>query len=71
MDRQEAELRQELQDTGVCVTRIGDDIILNIPGNITFDVNQASIESDFYPVLNSVWVLEILKSCGGRTVANW
>lgn len=54
MDRQEARLREELQGTGVSVTRIGDDIILNMPGNITFDVNQASIESDFYPVLNSV-----------------
>lgn len=54
MDRQESKLRQELQGTGVSVTRIGDDIILNMPGNITFDVNQATIESDFYPVLNSV-----------------
>jgi outer membrane protein OmpA-like peptidoglycan-associated protein len=54
MDRQESKLRQELQGTGVSVTRIGDDIILNMPGNITFAVNQASIESDFYPVLNSV-----------------
>lgn len=54
MDRQEARLRQELQGTGVSVTRIGDDIILNMPGNITFATNQASIESDFYPVLNSV-----------------
>lgn len=54
MDRQEAKLREELQGTGVSVTRIGDDIILNMPGNITFDVNQAAINSAFYPVLNSV-----------------
>lgn len=54
MDRQEARLREELQGTGVSVTRIGDDIILNMPGNITFDVNQAAISSNFYPVLNSV-----------------
>lgn len=54
MDRQEAKLRDELQGTGVSVTRIGDDIILNMPGNITFDVNQADINSSFYPVLNSV-----------------
>ena len=54
MDRQEAKLREELQGTGVSVTRIGDDIILNMPGNITFDVNQAAINSSFYPVLNSV-----------------
>lgn len=54
MDRQEARLREELQGTGVSVTRIGDDIILNMPGNITFDVNQAAINANFYPVLNSV-----------------
>ena len=54
MDRQENKLRQELQGTGVSVTRIGDDIILNMPGNITFDVNQAAINSSFYSVLNSV-----------------
>lgn len=54
MDRQEAKLREELQGTGVSVTRIGDDIILNMPGNITFDVNQAAINAQFYAVLNSV-----------------
>lgn len=54
MDRQEARLREELAGSGVSVTRIGDDIILNMPGNITFDVNQAAISSNFYPVLNSV-----------------
>ncbi|MEQ8857254.1 MAG: OmpA family protein [Pseudomonadales bacterium] len=54
MDRQEAKLRDELAGTGVSVTRIGDDIILNMPGNITFDVNQAAINANFYPVLNSV-----------------
>ena len=54
MDRQEAKLREELRGTGVSVTRIGDDIILNMPGNITFAVNQASIDAGFYPVLNSV-----------------
>ncbi|RYE63862.1 MAG: glycine zipper 2TM domain-containing protein, partial [Rhizobiaceae bacterium] len=36
MDRQEAELRQQLQGTGVSVTRNGDRIILNMPSNITF-----------------------------------
>ncbi|MEZ5558740.1 MAG: OmpA family protein [Pseudomonadales bacterium] len=54
MDQQENKLRQELAGTGVSVTRIGDDIVLNMPGNITFDVNQAAINSNFYPVLNSV-----------------
>jgi outer membrane protein OmpA-like peptidoglycan-associated protein len=54
MDRQEAKLREELQGTGVSVTRVGDDLVLNMPGNITFPVNQSSVRSEFYPVLNSV-----------------
>ena len=54
MDAQEAKLREQLRNTGVSVTRLGDDIILNMPGNVTFDVNQADVKSNFYPVLNSV-----------------
>jgi outer membrane protein OmpA-like peptidoglycan-associated protein len=54
MDHQESELREQLQGTGVSVTRAGDDLILNMPGNITFEVNQAEIRSGFYDVLNSV-----------------
>ncbi len=54
MDRQEAKLRERLQGTGVSVTRVGDNIILNMPGNITFDTNQSAIKSNFYDVLNSV-----------------
>lgn len=57
MDKQEAELRQKLQGTGVSVTRMGDDIVLNMPGNVTFPTNQAAIDADFYPVLNSVAVV--------------
>ncbi|MGI9353539.1 MAG: glycine zipper domain-containing protein, partial [Rhizobiaceae bacterium] len=30
-DRQEARLRQELQNTGVSVSRVGDEIVLNMP----------------------------------------
>ena len=54
MDRQEAALRRELQGTGVSVTRMGDNIVLNMPGNVTFATDQADIRSEFYPVLNSV-----------------
>ena len=54
MDAQEAELREQLQGTGVSVTRLGDDIVLNMPGNVTFDVNQSDVQSNFFPVLNSV-----------------
>lgn len=54
MDAQEAKLREQLSETGVSVTRLGEDIILNMPGNVTFDVNQSAVQSNFYPVLNSV-----------------
>ena len=54
MDRQEAELRQRLAESGVSVTRKGDQIILNMPGNITFDTNKADIKANFFPVLDSV-----------------
>jgi outer membrane protein OmpA-like peptidoglycan-associated protein len=54
MDKQEAKLRAQLQGTGVSVTRAGDQIILNMPGNITFATNSADISSNFYSVLNSV-----------------
>ena len=54
MDTQEAKLRQELEATGVSVTRSGNSIILNMPGNITFKTNSSAISSDFYRVLDSV-----------------
>lgn len=53
-DRQEAQLRQQLQGSGVSVTRQGDRIILNMPSNITFATGQADIRGDFFNVLNSV-----------------
>ncbi len=54
MDRQEAKLRAELDRTGVSVTRIGDNITLNMPGNITFATNSADLNANFFEVLNSV-----------------
>lgn len=54
MDAQEAKLRKQLQNTGVSVTRDGDNIVLNMPSNITFDVNQSSVKAEFSDVLNSV-----------------
>jgi hypothetical protein len=32
----------------------GDDIVLNMSGNITFPTIHAAINADFYPVLDSV-----------------
>lgn len=54
MDQQEAELRGQLRGTGVSVTRDGDYIILNMPSNITFATDSASVNSAFHPTLNSV-----------------
>ncbi len=54
MDRQEAKLREQLHGTGVSVTRNGDVIVLNMPGNVTFNTNSSDVSSKFYPVLDSV-----------------
>jgi outer membrane protein OmpA-like peptidoglycan-associated protein len=54
MDAQEAKLRQQLQGTGVSVTRVGDSIVLNMPSNVTFATNQAAVKPQFYSTLNSV-----------------
>ncbi|MGV8937521.1 MAG: OmpA family protein [Allorhizobium sp.] len=57
MDNQEAELRAQLQGTGISVTRMGDRIILNMPSNITFATDQDRVNPGFYPTLNSVAIV--------------
>ncbi len=54
MDRQQDRLRAELQGTGVSVTRIGDNITLNMPGNVTFATDSSDLNPAFFDVLNSV-----------------
>jgi outer membrane protein OmpA-like peptidoglycan-associated protein len=54
MDNQEAKLRKRLEGTGVSVTRVGDNIVLNMPSNITFDTDRADVKPNFFAVLNSV-----------------
>ncbi len=54
MDRQEEKLRAELEGTGVSVTRIGDNITLNMPGNVTFATDSSDLRPAFFEVLNSV-----------------
>jgi outer membrane protein OmpA-like peptidoglycan-associated protein len=54
MDEQDKALRQELQGTGVGVTKAGEQITLNMPGNITFKTNSADLSADFFEVLDSV-----------------
>jgi outer membrane protein OmpA-like peptidoglycan-associated protein len=59
MDRQDAELRQQLQGTGVQVARDPrtGDIRLIMPGDITFATNSADIRPGFYSTLNSVAIV--------------
>ena len=54
MDVQEAKLRQRLEGTGVSVTRMGDNITLNMPSNITFALNSADLNAQFFNALDGV-----------------
>ena len=50
-------MREALSDSGVGVRRQGNDLLLIMPGDITFDVNSASINAGFYQILNDVGVV--------------
>src|SRR5713101_7880688 len=54
MDRQENELRALMRDSGVTVTRKGEDIVLNMPGNVTFRTGSADLNAQFFKVLDGV-----------------
>lgn len=54
MDKQEADLRKQMEGTGVSVTRQGDNLILNMPSNITFRSGSADLNADFFKVLDGV-----------------
>ena len=54
MDKQESDLRKEMEGTGVSVTRQGDNITLNMPGNITFKSGSAELSPSFPKVLDGV-----------------
>ena len=57
MDRQEQELRQQLVNSGVSVSRNGNEIILNMPSNVTFASGQDALSPQFTSVLNSVAII--------------
>ena len=57
MDRQEQELRQQLINSGVSVSRNGNEIILNMPSNITFASDQDFVNPQFGQVLDSVAIV--------------
>lgn len=54
MDTQEEELRQQLKSTGVSVTRSGDNIVLNMPNEVTFGVDEVHLNAGAKNVLKSV-----------------
>ncbi|PHS73745.1 MAG: hypothetical protein COB22_00635 [Cycloclasticus sp.] len=66
MDVQESKLRQRLRGTGVSVSRVGNDLVLNMPGNVTFRTASSNINAGFYDVLDSVAI--ILKEYSDTTV---
>lgn len=53
-DKQEAKLRQQMAGTGVEVVRQGDNITLDMPGNVTFALNSAQLNPQFDSVLDKV-----------------
>ncbi len=54
MDEQEKKLREQTAGTGIDVTREGDNLILNMPSNVTFAVNSSAIDPQFQTTLGSV-----------------
>ncbi len=54
MDRQAAALRRELAGTNVGVSRQGDNILLSLPSDVTFQLNSFQLEPRFYPVLDDI-----------------
>lgn len=57
MDVQEKKLRDRLEGTGVHVIRRGNDIQLVMPGDVTFEIDSASLKPEFFSVLDSVAVV--------------
>lgn len=54
LDRQQRELEQGLAGTGAEVSRDGDQLLVNFPGNVTFATDSAEISPNFYSTLNTV-----------------
>jgi outer membrane protein OmpA-like peptidoglycan-associated protein len=54
MDEQERKLKEATAGTGIEVDRVGDQLQLTMPSNVTFAVNSATIQPGFYGPLNDV-----------------
>lgn len=53
-DKQEAELREQMKGSGVEVERKGDEIVIVMPGAITFATGKAEIQPNFASTLNQL-----------------
>jgi len=53
-DKQEKKLREQMAGTGVEVVRKGDNITLDMPGNVTFAFDSAQLNPQFNAVLDKV-----------------
>ena len=54
MDYQDAKLRKFLENTGVRVVRVGNEITLSMPSNITFQSDSDVLSPDFLEIMHSV-----------------
>jgi outer membrane protein OmpA-like peptidoglycan-associated protein len=54
MDRQEEAFRTRLRGSGVSVRRVGNELVLTMPGDVTFATNSAQVSPRFGPVLDDV-----------------
>ena len=54
MDEQEKKLREQTAGSGIDVTRDGDNLILNMPSNVTFAVDSSAISPAFQATLGEV-----------------
>lgn len=54
MDYQDAKLREFLQGTGVQVVRVGNEITLSMPSNITFQTDSDVLSQGFLEIMHSV-----------------
>ncbi len=54
MDRQEQALRRQTAGTGIDVERQGDQLVLNMPGDVTFGYDSATVQPQFQATLDQV-----------------
>lgn len=54
LEQQERELRQKTAGTGIDVVRDGDSLLLNMPSEVTFDVDSSAVKPQFRNTLNDV-----------------